>query len=57
MYLHMHGDFKKIAAFCVKQFELVSRDEESAFTENKEVMLKCVVTLFNFHSKNTGDQR
>ena len=37
VYLHTHGDLKKIAACRVKLFKLLDRDEESA---SKEVMLE-----------------
>ena len=37
VYLHTHGDLKKIAACRVKLFELLDRDEESA---SKEVILE-----------------
>ena len=39
MYLHTHGDLKKIAACRVKPFELIDRDKDSAL-EKKEVMTK-----------------
>ena len=37
VYLHTHGDLKKIAACRVKPFERLDQDEESAL---KEVMLE-----------------
>ena len=41
VYLHTHGDLKKITACRVKLFELVERDEESASSKpNKDVMLE-----------------
>ena len=40
MYLHTHGDLKKVAACRVKPFELVSRDESGESTSEKEVMLE-----------------
>ena len=41
VYLHTHGDLKKIAACRVKPFFLVAREEQFASTENnKEVMLE-----------------
>merc|ERR1712240_635488 len=41
IYLHTHGDLKKIAACRVKPFELVEREEQSASAENNnEVMLE-----------------
>ena len=39
MYLHTHGDLKKIASCQVKPFELVERSEES-WLVSKEVMLE-----------------
>ena len=39
VYIHTHGDMKKIAACRVKPFELIDRDEDSAL-EKKEVMTK-----------------
>ena len=40
MYLHTHGDLKKIAACHVKPFELVSQDEDSALEKKKGMMTK-----------------
>ena len=41
VYLHTHGDLKKIAACRVKPFEFIEREEQTASTENnKEVMLE-----------------
>ena len=41
VYLHTHGDLKKIAACRVKPYELVERQEQTTSTEkNKEVMLE-----------------
>ena len=41
VYLHTHGDLKKIAACRVKPFELVDTDEHTTSTQNtKEVMLE-----------------
>ena len=41
VYLHTHGDLKKIAACRVKPFELVEVEEQTTSTDNnKEVMLE-----------------
>ena len=40
VYLHTHGDLKKIAACRLKPFELVSQDELEEFAAVKEVMLE-----------------
>ena len=40
MYFHTHGDLKKIAACCVKPFELVEREEQSVSSKTGNVMLE-----------------
>ena len=43
VYLHMHGDLKKVAACRVKPFELVDQDEKEESTFAKDVMLEDVL--------------